>query len=100
MPVITLPDGSQRSFERPVTVAEVAAGIGPGLAKAALAGKVGGKLVDTSFAIAADAALEIVTDKHPDALEVIRHSTAHLQAPVHARGPRRHRGEDERARQG
>ena len=80
MPVITLPDGSQRSFERPVTVAEVAADIGPGLAKAALAGKVGGHLVDTSFAIASDAALEIVTDKHPDALEVIRHSTAHLLA--------------------
>ena len=80
MQVITLPDGSQRSFERPVTVAEVAADIGPGLAKAALAGKVGGHLVDTSFAIASDAALEIVTDKHPDALEVIRHSTAHLLA--------------------
>ena len=80
MPVITLPDGSQRSFERPVTVAEVAADIGPGLAKAALAGKVGGHLVDTSFAIVSDTVLEIVTDKHPDALEVIRHSTAHLLA--------------------
>ncbi|MFM7625364.1 MAG: TGS domain-containing protein, partial [Gammaproteobacteria bacterium] len=80
MPVITLPDGSQRTFDQPVTVAQVAASIGTGLAKAALAGKVSGKLVDTSFAIAQDAALEIVTDKHPDALEVIRHSTAHLLA--------------------
>ena len=80
MPVITLPDGSQRTFEQPVTVAQVAASIGAGLAKAALAGKVSGKLVDTSFAIAQDAALEIVTDKHPDAIEVIRHSTAHLLA--------------------
>ena len=80
MPVITLPDGSQRTFDQPVTVAQVAAGIGTGLAKAALAGKVSGKLVDTSFTIAQDAALEIVTDKHPDALEVIRHSTAHLLA--------------------
>ena len=80
MPVITLPDGSQRSFDQAVSVAEVAAGIGAGLAKAALAGKVSGKLVDTSFKIAEDARLEIVTDKHPDALEVIRHSTAHLLA--------------------
>ncbi|MEY2720645.1 MAG: hypothetical protein RL597_90, partial [Pseudomonadota bacterium] len=80
MPVITLPDGSQRTFDQAVSVAEVAAGIGAGLAKAALAGKVSGKLVDTSFKIAEDARLEIVTDKHPDALEVIRHSTAHLLA--------------------
>ena len=80
MPVITLPDGSQRTYERTVTVAEVAASIGAGLAKAALAGKVSGKLVDTSFPIVEDARLEIVTDKHPDALEVIRHSTAHLLA--------------------
>jgi threonyl-tRNA synthetase len=65
---ITLPDGSQRPFEHPVTVAEVAASIGAGLAKAALAGKVDGKLVDTSFRIENDAALEIVTEKHPDAL--------------------------------
>ena len=77
---ITLPDGSQRPFEHPVTVAEVAASIGAGLAKAALAGKVDGKLVDTSFRIDHDAALEIVTDKHPDALDVLRHSTAHLLA--------------------
>jgi threonyl-tRNA synthetase len=80
MPAITLPDGSQRAFEAPLTVAEVAASIGPGLAKAALAGKVDGKLVDTSFCIERDAALEIVTDKHPDALEILRHSTAHLLA--------------------
>jgi threonyl-tRNA synthetase len=77
---ITLPDGSQRPFEHPVTVAEVAASIGAGLAKAALAGKVDGRLVDTSFRIDHDAALEIVTEKHPDALDVLRHSTAHLLA--------------------
>ena len=77
---ITLPDGSQRPFEHPVSVAEVAASIGPGLAKAALAGKVDGKLVDTSFRIENDASLEIVTEKHPDALDVLRHSTAHLLA--------------------
>ncbi|HXQ63805.1 MAG TPA: threonine--tRNA ligase, partial [Steroidobacteraceae bacterium] len=80
MPVITLPDGSQRSFERPVTVAEVAARIGPGLAKAALAGRVDGRLVDTSFPIERDATLAVVTDKDPAALEIIRHSTAHLLA--------------------
>ncbi|MBS0212679.1 MAG: threonine--tRNA ligase [Proteobacteria bacterium] len=77
---IQLPDGSRRPFEHPVSVGEVAASIGPGLAKAALAGKVDGKLVDASFRIDHDAALEIVTDKHPDALEVLRHSTAHLLA--------------------
>ena len=80
MIAITLPDGSQRPFEHPVSVADVAASIGPGLAKAALAGKVDGKLVDTSHRIDHDAALEIVTDKHPDALDVLRHSTAHLLA--------------------
>jgi threonyl-tRNA synthetase len=77
---ITLPDGSRREFENPVTVGEVAASIGAGLAKAALAGKVDGRLVDTSHRIASDASLEIVTDKHPDALEILRHSTAHLLA--------------------
>jgi len=77
---ITLPDGSRRPFDHPVTVAEVAASIGAGLAKAALGGKVDGKLVDTSFRIENDASLEIVTDKHPDALDVLRHSTAHLLA--------------------
>jgi threonyl-tRNA synthetase len=80
MPVITLPDGSQRTYAGPVTVAQVAADIGPGLAKAALAGKVDGKLVDTSFAIEQDAALAIVTGKDPEGLEIIRHSTAHLLA--------------------
>ena len=80
MIAITLPDGSRREFEHPVTVADVAASIGAGLAKAALAGKVDGKLVDTSYRIDHDAALEIVTDKHPDALDVLRHSTAHLLA--------------------
>lgn len=77
---ITLPDGSQRQFPGPVTVAEVAASIGSGLAKAALAGKVDGKLVDTSYRIEVDAALAIVTAKDADGLEVIRHSTAHLLA--------------------
>ena len=77
---ITLPDGSRREFEGPVTVAEVAASIGAGLAKAALAGKVDGKLVDTSHRIEADAQLAIVTEKDADGLEIIRHSTAHLLA--------------------
>ena len=80
MIAITLPDGSRREFEQPVSVGEVAASIGAGLAKAALAGKVDGKLVDTSYRIDYDASLEIVTDKHPDALDVLRHSTAHLLA--------------------
>src|ERR1700757_4256743 len=80
MPVVTLPDGSQRRFERPVRVDEVAAGIGAGLAKAALAGRVDGKLVDTSYLIDKDAAVAIVTDKDHDGIEVIRHSTAHLLA--------------------
>ncbi len=80
MPVITLPDGSRRPFDGPVTVAEIAAAIGPGLARAALAGRVDGRLVDTSFRIADDAAVAIVTDKDPDGLSVIRHSTAHLLA--------------------
>ncbi|WP_101047606.1 threonine--tRNA ligase [Macromonas nakdongensis] len=77
---ITLPDGSQRQFPGPVTVAEVAASIGTGLAKAALAGKVDGQVVDTSFRIEQDAALAIVTAKDADGLDVIRHSTAHLLA--------------------
>ena len=77
---ITLPDGSQRSFEQSVTVADVAASIGSGLAKAALGGKVDGKLVDTSYLIEQDAALAIVTAKDADGLELIRHSTAHLLA--------------------
>jgi threonyl-tRNA synthetase len=80
MPVITLPDGAQRHFDHAVTVDEVAGSIGPGLRKAALAGRVNGRLVDTSYAIRDDANVSIVTDKDPDGLEVIRHSTAHLLA--------------------
>jgi len=80
MPVITLPDGSERHFDHPVSVDEVAASIGAGLRKAALAGRVDGKLVDTSHVIASDAKLAIVTDKDADGLEIIRHSTAHLLA--------------------
>src|SRR5674476_778634 len=77
---ITLPDGSERDFPGPVTVADVAASIGAGLAKAALAGKVDGALVDTSFMIDKDGELAIITDKNPEGLDVIRHSTAHLLA--------------------
>lgn len=77
---ISLPDGSRREFEHPVTVAEVAASIGAGLAKAALAGRVNGELVDTSHRIEADASLAIVTDRDADGLDIIRHSTAHLLA--------------------
>ena len=77
---ITLPDGSQREFPGPVTVAEVAMSIGAGLAKAALAGKVDGNVVDTSFTIERNAQLAIITGKDADGLEVIRHSTAHLLA--------------------
>jgi threonyl-tRNA synthetase len=80
MITITLPDGSKRPFEHAVSVHDVAAAIGAGLAKAALAGKVDGKLVDTSYSIDRDASLEIVTEKHPDALEILRHSSAHLLA--------------------
>jgi len=80
MVAITLPDGSVRQFEKPVTVAEVAASIGPGLAKAALGGKVDGRLVDASHRIERDASLAIVTDKDPEGLELIRHSAAHLLA--------------------
>ncbi|MGN6227860.1 MAG: threonine--tRNA ligase [Dyella sp.] len=75
---ITLPDGSKRPFEHPVTVQDVAASIGAGLAKATLAGKVDDKLVDAGFTIDRDASLQIVTDKSPEALEILRHSTAHL----------------------
>ncbi len=77
---VTLPDGSQRQFPGPVTVADVAASIGPSLAKAALAGKVDGKVVDTSFSIAQDSPLAIITAKDAEGLDVIRHSTAHLLA--------------------
>ena len=80
MPIIRLPDGSQRQFDAPVTVADVAMNIGAGLAKAALAGKVNDKIVDTSYLIESDSDLAIITDKNPEGLEVIRHSTAHLLA--------------------
>jgi len=80
MPTITLPDGSTRQFDAPVSVADVAASIGPGLAKAALAGRVDGQLVDTSFVMDADATLAIVTGRDAEGLEVLRHSTAHLLA--------------------
>src|SRR5712691_10618668 len=80
MPNIRLPDGSSKSFPGPVTVAEIAASIGPGLARAALAGKVNGKLVDTGHRIDADADVAIVTERDPEGLEILRHSTAHLLA--------------------
>lgn len=80
MPLITLPDGSQRSFDHPVTVMQVAESIGPGLAKAALAGKVDGTLVDASHLIENDVALAIVTERDADGVDIIRHSTAHLLA--------------------
>jgi threonyl-tRNA synthetase len=80
MPQITLPDGSQRSFDHPVSVMDVANDIGPGLARATLAGKVNGKLVDASYVIKDDAELAIVTERDEDGLEVIRHSAAHLLA--------------------
>ncbi len=80
MPVVRLPDGSERVFDKPVTVAEVASSIGPGLAKAALAGQVNGTLVDTSFTITENSDLAIVTEKDDAGLDMIRHSTAHLLA--------------------
>ena len=80
MPVITLPDGSERTFDNPVTVREVAAAIGPGLEKAALAGKLDGRLVDTSQVIDRDATLALITERDPEGLEIIRHSCAHLLA--------------------
>src|SRR5207253_4064358 len=80
MPNIRLPDGSSKSFPGPVTVAEIGASIGAGLARAALAGKVNGKLVDTSHRIDADADVAIVTEHDPEGVEVLRHSSAHLLA--------------------
>jgi threonyl-tRNA synthetase len=80
MPSIRLPDGSLKAFDKPVTVAEVAASIGAGLARAALAGRVDGKLVDTSFVIDHDADLAVVTEKDADGVDILRHSTAHLLA--------------------
>ena len=80
MPDIRLPDGSIKKFDRPVTVAEIAQAIGPGLARAALAGKVNGRLVDTSFRVESNADVAIVTDKDREGLDMLRHSTAHLLA--------------------
>lgn len=80
MPVITLPDGSQRAFDAPVSVHDIAAAIGPGLARVALAGKVNGRLVDTSRVLTEDAEVAIVTERDPEGLDVIRHSSAHLLA--------------------
>ena len=80
MPIITLPDGSQKAFDQSVTVGEVAAAIGPGLARAAVAGRVDGRLVDTSHRIDRDATLAIVTERDPEGVDVIRHSSAHLMA--------------------
>ena len=80
MPIITLPDGSQKQFDGPVTVQQIAQSIGAGLAKAALAGKVNGTLIDTSRSLDADASLSIITERDQEGLEIIRHSTAHLLA--------------------
>jgi len=80
MPVITLPDGNKKQFDHPVTIAEIAASIGAGLAKAALAGKINGKLVDTSHLVNTDETIRIITDRDAEGLEVIRHSSAHLLA--------------------
>src|SRR6266850_153381 len=80
MPNIRLPDGSSKSFPGPVTVAEIASSIGAGLARAALAGKVNGKLVDTSYRVDADADISIITERDPEGVEILRHSTAHLLA--------------------
>lgn len=80
MPRITLPDGSEKNFDTPVSVAQIAASIGSGLAKAAIAGVVNGKLVDTFHIVDEDAQIRIITDKDPEGLEIIRHSTAHLLA--------------------
>lgn len=80
MPVITLPDGSRREYPQPITVAAVAKDIGPGLARAALGGKVNGEVVDTSYLLESDAEVAIVTDRDPEGLDIIRHSSAHLLA--------------------
>ncbi len=80
MPVITLPDGSTRRFDNPVSVYEVAADIGPGLAKATLAGRVNGELVDASFLMEADSELAIITSRDEAALELMRHDAAHVMA--------------------
>jgi threonyl-tRNA synthetase len=91
MPNIRLPDGSSKSFPTPVTVAEIAASIGAGLARAALAGKVNGKLVDTVYRVGADADVSIITERDAEGVDLLRHSTAHLlahdiRAVEHVRG--------------
>src|SRR6266705_491155 len=80
MPKVRLPDGAVKSFDGPVTVAEVAQAIGPGLARAALAGRVDGRLVDTSHRIDRDAEVSIVTERDREGVEILRHSAAHLLA--------------------
>jgi threonyl-tRNA synthetase len=80
MPVITLPDGAQKTFDEPVTVGEVAQSIGAGLAKSALAGAIGDKLVDLTHVLDVDVALRIITDRDDEGVDMIRHSTAHLMA--------------------
>src|ERR1041384_2009801 len=80
MPNICLPDGSSKSFPGPVTVAEIAQAIGPGLARTALAGRVDGRLVDAGYRVEKDAQVAVVTDKDPEANDLLRHSTAHLLA--------------------
>ena len=80
MPSVRLPDGSSRTFDKPLSIADVAISIGAGLARAALAGRVDGVLVDTSFVIEKDCELAIITERDSDGLEVIRHSCAHLMA--------------------
>lgn len=80
MPIITLPDGTQKKFDQPVTIAQIAESIGSGLAKAAIAGKIADKLVDTFHMVTEDAAVRIITDRDGEGLEIIRHSTAHLLA--------------------
>jgi threonyl-tRNA synthetase len=84
MPIITLPDGSQRTYPQPVSIAELAADIGPGLAKAAVAGRVDGRggaqLVDTAFILEQDATVSLITARDPEGLEILRHSCAHLMA--------------------
>ena len=80
MPQVTLPDGSKRDYKDPVTVAQIAQSIGAGLAKAALAGRVDGELVDTSYLVGSDADIAIVTERDDDGIEILRHSCAHLMA--------------------
>ena len=80
MPQVTLPDGSIRPFEKPVSILDIAADIGPGLAKATLAGKVDGVLVDAAKVIDKDAKVSIITSRDPEALELLRHDAAHVMA--------------------